>query len=467
MVTAIEKQEIFIERLKKHRPEDWARYCELIAHETMSADEMREYDFNKRKQVMRLAYDNTEFYRKLYSNSGITPNDVKTEDDWARLPVVTKQMVRDHLREFCIDGGKSERFKKFAYKTASGGSTGFPVPFYVDRREYGFIRPIDRWRTFGWWANRKRGSLTADVPCLGQNMISIERFNTIKEFKHKIAREVAAQQMLPTEWMTLDLYDFTEEHVAELTNKANAVGAFFAFGYTGVMEDVAKLYLSGKVKRKFNLRFLSVGATPLNKVSRQIIEEGWGCPVCDSYGSNEITSVAIECPHSNHNLHVLTDLHHVDLIGVDGKPVPVGEEGTVAVTDFTNTVFPFVRYSLGDRTRFIKHSCDCGLPFPMIEPVKGRESDYLETKDGGKIFGLCCTFDEHTHSALRYQYVQHCPGKVTLRVVPNRAYAGYKEDLQNLLNEIQGVAGDRIDYDLQLVDDIPHDGGKIRFIVYE
>lgn len=467
MVSANEKQEVFISRLKTQQPETWARYCELIANEKKTPDEMAEYDFARRREMLRFAYENTKFYKKLYDDAGLRPDDIRTEDDWNSVPIVTKQMLREHLGDMKIDEGKSERFRRFAYKTASGGSTGFPVPFYVDKREYGFIRPIDRWRTFGWWSGRKLGVILGEEPCLGQNMISIERFNTVKEFKHKLAREAAAQHMLPTEWMTLDLYDFSEENVAALTSRANEVGAFYAFGYTGVMEDVAKLYLSGKVQRRFNLKFLSVCATPLNKLSRSIIEEGWGCPVCDSYGSNETTSVAIECPCSSHNLHVLTDMKHVDLVDADGKSVPFGEEGTVVVTDFTNKVFPFVRYSLGDRTRFIKEKCSCGLPFPLIAPVQGRESDYLETKDGGKIFGLCCTFDEHTHSALRYQYVQHAPGRVSIRVVPNKKYAGYKEDLQGLLNEIQAVAGNRIDYDLQLVDEIPHDGGKIRFIVYE
>ena len=56
---------------------------------------------------------------------------------------------------------------------------------------------------------------------------------------------------------------------------------------------------------------------------------------------------------------------------------------------------------------------------------------------------------------------------MTLRVVPNSTYPAWETELQKIVDELRLAATGRIDYGLELVDAIPHDGGKIRFIVYE
>lgn len=468
MATAKEKEEAFIKRLQTNNPRLWTRYCELCAHEVMSKDELHAYNFAKRKEIVKWAYDHTRFYHELYAKNGICPDDIKSEKDWGRLPIVTKQMLKDHLTELCIEDGQSDLFRKYAFKTASGGSTGKPVAFYVDRREYAHLAPLDRYRTMGWWCGRQQGQILAQEPILGQNIASIERFNYVKQFKNPRIRALAARQMNPTEWITMDLYDMGDENTLKRFNdQANAVGVFSMSAYTGVLEDIARKYISGELVRKYTPRFLTLAATPLTAIGRKVIEEGFGCKVCDVYGSNEIPIVATECPSSKHSLHVSWDMRHLDIVDETLMPVACGVEGSVLVTDFTNFVMPFIRYALGDRTKFEKRDCDCGLPFPLIAPVKGRESDYLETKTGERIQGVCCTFDEHPNCALRYQFVQHAPGRVTLRVVPDKTCAGYKEEIELVFNELKHTAGNRLDYDLQYVDEIPHDGGKIRFIVYE
>lgn len=58
-------------------------------------------------------------------------------------------------------------------------------------------------------------------------------------------------------------------------------------------------------------------------------------------------------------------------------------------------------------------------------------------------------------------------GRVTLRVLPDKTSSGYNEEIELVFNELKHTAGERIDYDLQYVDEIHHDGGKIRFIIYE
>ena len=105
MVSKADKERIFVERLQHNNPHLWARYCELVSHETMSKDELDAYNFSKRRELVKWAYKNTEFYHSLYSSSGFDPADLKSDAEWEKLPIVTKQMLKDHLQEMCVRGG--------------------------------------------------------------------------------------------------------------------------------------------------------------------------------------------------------------------------------------------------------------------------------------------------------------------------------------------------------------------------
>ena len=104
------------------------------------------------------------------------------------------------------------------------------------------------------------------------------------------------------------------------------------------------------------------------------------------------------------------------------------------------------------------------MPFPIIAPVRGRESDYLLTKTGRKVFGQSNVFDDYPDFVEGFQFVQHKDLSVTLKVVP-KSGAGNKR-VQEIFRHIQGLYKD-VDMRLEIVDAIPHDAGKMRFIVRE
>lgn len=71
-----------------------------------------------------------------------------------------------------------------------------------------------------------------------------------------------------------------------------------------------------------------------------------------------------------------------------------------------------------------------------------------------------------TNSLIAKLICPNAPGFVTVKVVPNWAYSAYDMEVNHVLRELRTVANGRVDYDLQYVDEILHDGGKIWFIVY-
>ena len=115
--TPKEKERIFIERTQDLWPQNWAGYLELIKHETWSKDELQDYNFKQRIRILTFAYENTEFYKKLYDDAGMNPQDIKTEKDWNAVPVVTKQMIAEHSREIEVRND----VEKYGFVANTGG----------------------------------------------------------------------------------------------------------------------------------------------------------------------------------------------------------------------------------------------------------------------------------------------------------------------------------------------------------
>src|SRR5882757_8274910 len=56
-------------------------------------DQMRAWQFERIQKLVDHAYAHIPFYGELYRSVGFMPGDLKDWDDFARLPVVTKDQV--------------------------------------------------------------------------------------------------------------------------------------------------------------------------------------------------------------------------------------------------------------------------------------------------------------------------------------------------------------------------------------
>jgi len=130
--SAEEKQAIFIERTKRKYPRDWSFYEELIRHERFTADEMAAYNFSKRQEIVRYAYENTKFYHEYYDAHTFHPDDLKTEEDWWRIPCIGKQTIKEHFADMVVGGPDGEFAKRRGKLDGIGGSTGEPTTIYED-----------------------------------------------------------------------------------------------------------------------------------------------------------------------------------------------------------------------------------------------------------------------------------------------------------------------------------------------
>ena len=91
--------------------------------ETLSRSEIEKIQLARLQETVRRVYEKVEPYRKKMIEAGVTPNDIKTLSDLAKLPFVTKQDMRDNY-PFGLFAVPKEKLVRIH---ASSGTTGKPT----------------------------------------------------------------------------------------------------------------------------------------------------------------------------------------------------------------------------------------------------------------------------------------------------------------------------------------------------
>jgi phenylacetate-CoA ligase len=235
-------------------------------------------------------------------------------------------------------------------------------------------------------------------------------------------------------------------------------------GYVGgIAELAAKLERAGR--RVPSPRAVAVTAAPITAAQRLTIERAFGAPVYDHYRSAEVPWMAGECT-AHQGLHTFADVRVVEVVDEADRAVTAGQTGEVVATDLTNRVFPLIRYRLGDRTSPIAGMCPCGVTLPRIEPVSGRVSDAIHLPDGQVVPGesLTQTFRAAVHAVRQFQIHQQLDYSVVIRCIP-AVGSDAQDAIDAAVARVREIVMDKVPVRLEIVDSIPHVGGKIRYIL--
>ena len=432
-----QKEEIWVKRTQEQYPDVWRYYMDLVESEKLSRDETLSRNFKKRQEMVLYAYNNTKFYRGFYDRHGVRPEDIKTEDDWDALPILTKDMVREHAEEMIVESARP-----YAKLSTTSGSTGKPLSVYVDKQYY--CAPCMEWWVRGIWMQRPLGKPVGPSPILGLNEAWIDRIRGVGRSTAEQLKE-AAKRTYPMRRFWLDAQSMTVDAMRRFMDEIGTEESVHLYGYTGGMQNLAERILNGDVDCKFRPVTLAVAASVLTKSMRQTMNSAFGTHVHDLYGCNEIGRMATEGADGDGSLYVFENVRHLDLITEDGDSIHDEREGRVVMTSLNTRVMPFIKYKLGDRTHFIGDGGGAnGLPFQRVAGIGGREDDYLVCRDGSCIYGPSAAFDDCPECALSYRFVEHSPGVVTLCVVPNVVYPRYKEAIENIRSTWEKMPEERL-----------------------
>jgi phenylacetate-CoA ligase len=267
-------------------------------------------------------------------------------------------------------------------------------------------------------------------------------------------------------------HDLSDATCRTFAHRMARVGIEGIHGYPNAIHRVARQVLDQGIE--IPLRFVLTTAETLLPDRRAVIEEAFGCPVFDYYGSRETSMVSQECP-SHGGYHISIDNGAIEIVR-DGRAVEPGEMGQVLVTDFRNRAMPLIRYAIGDVARAAAEPCACGRPFPVFRHVEGRVSDMFRLRDGQVRTPLLLTSliypdagswgypTPEVLNILQWQMIQEAYETFTIRLVletpaPPETYGYLDENFRRYVTPRARVR-------IEIVDEIPATGdGKRRPIV--
>ncbi len=119
---------------------------------------------------------------------------------------------------------------------------------------------------------------------------------------------------------------------------------------------------------------------PLYPHQRSLIQEVYGAPAANEFGSRDIGFIAHETPQGQ--MLVMSESILLEVLDEAGNPVPPGETGEAVMTGLESDAQPFIRYRTGDVVTLSDEPCKQGRGLHVIGQVFGRTTDFLVRPDG-------------------------------------------------------------------------------------
>ena len=380
---------------------------------------------------------------------GVTTVDEIRADPVAALaafPVLTRDTVREEGEALLsTEGDRSEWTEN-----TSGGSTGEPVELFQDPDH--LARTVAIREVYSTWVGGRLGN--PELYIWGSERdVEGARTSVRNRFGNRLLRR-----------SLLNAFVLTDDSIRSILEEITNGPPRLVVAYAQACYEVARFATREEISLPPQVAVIATAGT-LYDFMRDQIEQTFGCPVVNRYGSRETGDMAGECLH-HRGLHVLPWCTHVELLDDDGRQVAEGEEGEVIVTGLTNRAMPLIRYRIGDRAiAGSGERCPCGRDTPMLAGVTGRSVDMFFGGDGRMVDGEYFTHLLYFRPWLRqFQVIQRQTDLVVYRLVADGPIP--EADRSELIEKTKAALGDECNVEIEMVDSIePSSSGKLRYTI--
>ena len=318
-------------------------------------EELQQLQLERLQSSLNRAYKNVSFYRKIFDEKKIVPEDISTLEEFKNLPLTTKQDLQSN----------------YPYGL-------FAVP----------LREVVRIHTT---------TETIDTP----TVIGYTR-NDLKNWGTQVARFLTAGGVTHDDVMQISFHYGLFTGAFGLHHGAECIGASVIPASSEnidrqirIMQDYRttvlvatpsfalifadRLQKLGIDPKTLSLRKGLFGAEPWSEKTRREVEERLFIAVYDHYGVSELSGpgIAGECDAKS-GLHLAEDFFLAEIIDPQtGTPLPPGQSGELVLTTLTREAFPLLRYRTGDITSLNFSPCTCGRTLVRMERVMERVDDVI------------------------------------------------------------------------------------------
>jgi phenylacetate-CoA ligase len=409
-----------------------------------SPEEVREKQFSDLRALLAHAEARVPYYRNLFRSLGTSSQDIRNWNDFAQLPILTKDIIREKQHDLIREDVPLEKLQPHF----SGGSTGVPLKFfrstdYMVASDAGTYRNLEQcgWRpgemvAFFWGGNDKLYAMSR---------VEFE----LRQFVRRTYQ--------------FDPFYSGEAEMADWAQRFRRVRPQVILGYASTIARFAA-FLDRQGKSIDWIKGVFTTAEKLYQPQREVLERVFGCKVFDCYGSSEVQNIAAECPAGK--MHINADF--VVLEEDEDKTLDRGPRPFL-MTSLRNWSMPFIRYRNEDGGYLspAQDVCTCGNNFPLMRLEIARTSDNFVFPDGRVVHGEFFTHLMYgSDGIVTFQFYQTARDKIILSIVPGLGNSKAREGrIQDSIRQIQAICpGHRIEVEVREVAAIPlSSAGKYRF----
>jgi phenylacetate-CoA ligase len=316
------------------------------------------------RRLLAVVLPGNRFYaRKL---AGLRPDDLRTPDDFARLPFTTKaELAADQAEHPPYGTALTFPLERYCrLHQTSGTSTGHPLRWLDTLESWEWV--LNCWRVsfpfmgltpqdrvffpfsfgpfIGFWSGFEACSRAGALVIPGGGMTSTARLRFLLEHQATVVFATPTYAL----------------HLAELAAKEG-------------------IDLAGSP-----VRALVVAGEPGGNIpaTRRRIEEVWGARVFDHYGMTEIGPVAVEAADTPGQMYLLESEYVAEVLTPNGAdPTPPGEFGELVVTNLGRLGSPLIRYRTGDLVRVATDPDPAGRTWRRLAGgILGRADDMIHVR---------------------------------------------------------------------------------------
>lgn len=330
-------------------------------------DKIKEIQNKKLRKILKYAYNNSEFYYKLFSDSGITEDQIESLPincfpaidktilikNFEKL-VTVKGLSQEELRKFDITENKNNKLFKDKYHIVhSSGSTGKPVYFLYDNYAWNYML-LGMIRAALWDMSMIQIlKYIYNGPRIMYVAATDGRYGGAMAVGDGI-KGVKGNQLF------LDI----NTPINEWIDKTKEFNPNMIVGYPSAIKILGELIEKGKININV-FRVVSCGE-PLNSNMREYFKNIFNADVINFYGASESLVLGVESDVIE-GMYLFDDMNYIE----------IDDNGEIHITSLYNYVQPLIRYKITDKLKLNNNLYNRKYPFTKVESIMGRDEDIL------------------------------------------------------------------------------------------
>jgi phenylacetate-CoA ligase len=410
---------------------------EVEARSHWSQEQICAWRDQRLRDFVRHCVQTVPYYQWQFKRYGISPNDIKTLNDLACLPIMTKEEVKEHYAELVSRVVPQHEQIIMHTSGTTGSGLRFPTTRRAIQEEYATYCRYWRWHGLernlwgAFFAGRSVVPLTQHKP-------PFWRYNVI------------GRQIL------FSGYHMSDANLAAYADELRRRRPPWLHGYPSLLTLLAMHLLDTGQDLGYPAQWITTASENLLYQQAEVIRRAFGISPRQHYRMAEGVAHISECEQGV--LHVDEDAAAVEFV-----PSPDMGSYRVIGTNFSNPAFPLLRYAVQDYVTLAAGSCSCGRPGRLIADVDGRQEDYVVLKNGSRLGRLDHIFKDMVN-VREAQVYQRQRGQVILRIIRRGGYT--QVDEARLLIEARRRLGEDTEVVVEYPDTLQRSRTrKLRFVI--